>query len=216
MTGYTFDTENHIHLLDGKPLNGVTTVLGDIISKGDGIIHWAWKLGTEGKDWKNNRDDAGTKGTDIHSLVEDYVKDCITENDGLATQRITNDGVDPIKHFVEWAREQNVKFLVSEKNVYSRELWVGGICDLVLEIGGERYVGDVKTSKRIYWSQFLQMGAYQLCFEEMGEKPFDGSIIIRLGKDGSFETQMSLDTNRDKEGFKHALALYKIKRTFGV
>lgn len=213
---YSFDTENHIHLFDGKPLHGVTTVLGDIISKGDGIIHWAWKLGKEGKDWKDNRDDAGTKGTDVHSLVEEYVGMCIETNEGLAIRTLETNYWSPIDRLTHWASDNSVTFRASEKNVHSQELWIGGICDLVLEIDGKRYVGDVKTSKRIYWSQFLQMGAYQLCLEEMGEAPFDGSVIIRLGKDGSFETQMSLDTNRDKEGFKHALALYKIKRTFGV
>lgn len=212
---YEFDKQNHIHLLDGKPLHGVTTVLGDIISKGDGIIHWAWKLGKEGKDWKDNRDDAGTKGTDVHALVEDYVNDCMENNKGKATLRVTDD-VNPIGRFVEWAIASDVTFLASEKNVYSKDLWVGGICDLILEINGKRFIGDVKTSKRIYWSQFLQMGAYQLCLEEMGEKPFDGSVIIRIGKDGTFETQSSYDMTRDKEGFTHALALYKIKKTFGV
>jgi hypothetical protein len=203
---YGFDKKNHIHLLDGKPLHGVTTVLGDIIAKGDGIIQWAWKLGREGKDWKEQRDGAGTKGTDIHLEVERYVRGCMDGTD-VSYDR-------SIKQFVDWSVASDVKFLASEKNVYSKELWVGGICDLILEIDGKRYIGDVKTSKSIYWSQFLQMGAYQLCLEEMGEKPFDGSVIIRMGKDGSFETQMSLNTDRDKQGFIHALELYKIKKTF--
>ncbi len=36
---------------DGTQVPGVTTVLGSSLGwKTPGLIHWAWKLGTEGKD----------------------------------------------------------------------------------------------------------------------------------------------------------------------
>lgn len=40
--GYEFNAEKHIHTLDGKPLNGITTVLG-VISK-PALIPWAVKM----------------------------------------------------------------------------------------------------------------------------------------------------------------------------
>ncbi len=212
--GYAFDRKLHAHTLDGKPLFGVTSVLGDIIAKGDGLVHWAWKLGKEGKDWREQRDTAGTQGTDVHAWIEGAVKYAIENNGGFI--REDAEGFDKqTNHFISWAKKNAVRFLDSERHVYSREFWIGGICDLMFEMKGLSYVGDIKTSKSVYWSQFLQMGAYQLCIEEMTGESFDGSIIIRLGKDGSFETQESLNPARDRDGFIHALELYKIKKSFG-
>ena len=47
------------YTLDGITIPGVTTVLG-IIDKSGPLIHWAWKLGMEGKDYKKVRDEPPT------------------------------------------------------------------------------------------------------------------------------------------------------------
>ena len=65
-------------------------------------------------------------------------------------------------------------------------MWCAGTTDLVLEIKGKKYIGDVKTSSAIYPEHFYQMAGYRAMLEEMGETGFDGSVVIRIGKDGKF------------------------------
>ena len=114
-----------------------------------------------------------------------------------------------MEKFVDWAIENKVKFLASEKQMYSRAMWVAGTCDFTAIINGKLIMGDIKTSSGIYGREyFFQCAGYILMAEEHGET-YDGSIIVRLGKDGSFETKESFDLEADKKGFLAALALFK-------
>ena len=246
---YSFDSKRHIHTLDGKPLTGVTTVLG-IISKGDGLIQWSANMASEyikenlrikqlngddfftineslfykiieesKKAWVKKRNTAGTQGTDIHAIVEDIITDAIKNHNGYILETKTN--IKQIQYFVDWARNNKVKFLESEKNVWSKELWIGGIVDFVCEINGEVFVGDIKTAKSIYPINFWQCSAYHYCLTEMGlYDNIKGYKIIRLGKDeldvngniikeGTFEVGENYSYDDNIEGFKSALTVYR-------
>lgn len=232
---YEFDKKKHLHLLDGKPLTGTTTVLG-IISKGDGLIQWSAneavsyvkeKAETQYNEedqavyciveneleaaktaWKRSRDKAGTQGTDVHAIIEEIIKEVIKNNDGYI---LTGKNANPqVQNFLEWAISNKVKFLESELNVYSRDLWIGGIVDMVFEIDGEVYIGDIKTAKAIYPTNYWQMSAYQYCLTEMGKyAKIKGFKVIRLGKDGSFEVGENYAYPDNIEGFKSALVVYR-------
>lgn len=229
---YEFNEAKHIHTLDGKPLTGVTTVLG-VISKGDGLIQWSaneavkyiqtkileCEAGTllenitlwleEAKTaWKGTRDKAGTQGTDVHAVIELFIKQAISTTGGVIEQKDSD--IPQVSNFLKWATENNIKFLASEQHIYSKELWIGGIVDFVYEKDGEVYVGDIKTAKAIYPTNFWQTSAYQYCLQEMGLYPnIKGFTIVRLGKDGSFETQSNYSYEDNIEGFKSALTIYR-------
>ncbi len=247
-TGYQFNEEVHLHVLDGKPLTGVTTILG-VIAK-PALIQWSADEAVKYLGWFNEKytdkekglEDlalhhkgiaglsveefykmlcearvqhvkrktaAADIGTDVHAEIEKYVKLMIQDQDGQAMAMNSYDN-DQVKKFVEWAVENKLKFLESEKHVYSRENWYGGITDLVFLKDGKKFVADIKTSSGIYGREFFfQMAGYQIALEEMGEKDFFGSTIIRCGKDGSFEVKDSFDLESDKAGFMAALALYR-------
>jgi hypothetical protein len=72
------------------------------------------------------------------------------------------------------------------------------------EIDGKKYVGDSKTSNAVYPEYFYQTAAYRMMLEEMGEKDFSGSIIIRVGKDGSFDEAKDVIFSKDYEEQKDA------------
>jgi len=232
---YKFNAEEHIHELDGKPLMGVTTVLG-VISK-PMLIQWSANMavdfirehGTveerlddyEGKiNWLTIREDylkeartahrkkkekAGDWGTEVHKAIEDWIKGKVC---GI---RLDGKGIEVFEKFQEWAEENKVEFLESEKHVWSKEHWIGGIVDLVIKLNGKKYIGDIKTSSGIYNEAFFQMGAYNLCLEEMGEhKDVEGYIVINLKKDGTMDFKIATDMELNKQAFKHALGLHKI------
>lgn len=227
--GYKFDEANHIHYLDSKPLMGVTSVL-NVIGK-EALIPWASgcavdflkehikkgkvitdEIYKEAKSaYKKKRDSAGNVGTMSHKLIESYIKS--------STEPVFGQGDDIVKkifeNFKNWSVTNKVKFLESEKNVYSRELWIGGICDFVCEIDGKIYIGDVKTSSGIYPENFWQTSAYQYCLKEMGlYDNITGHIIVNCRKDGSFDEKRSISYNEGIEAFKACLTIYKISKKF--
>lgn len=228
---YQFDEKQHIHTYDGKPLCGVTTVLG-IIAK-PALIQWSANeavkyieqnlpkfeeviknpaclqtLFQEAKyAHKMKKDKAGDWGTILHKAIENWIKDGkepALENE----QKIVFD------KFKKWSEDKKVKFLESEKHVWSKELWIGGIADMVIEIDGKKYIADIKTSSGIYDEHFFQMGAYNLCLEEMElHKDIEGYIVINLKKDGTIDFKMAVNMDINKRAFLSALELYKIKQS---
>ena len=114
-------------------------------------------------------------------------------------------------NFVNWAEENSVKFLESEKHLWSEKMWTGGIVDLVIEMNGKKYIADIKTSSGIYNEAFFQMAAYDLMLKEMGEgKDIEGYIVINLKKDGTMDLKMATDMDLNQQAFLSALSLYQI------
>lgn len=232
MERYQFDKENHIHTLDGKPLLGVTSVLS-VISK-PALVQWsaneAIKYIKENLSYKRlklfkkgylvikdkvleearmahriKKEVAGDWGTELHKAVEDWIKEKV-----IPTRLFQENQIIAFDNFVKWSKDNKVKFLESEKHIWSEKLWIGGICDMVIEMDGKKYIADIKTSSGIYNEAFFQMGAYDMCLEEMGTKDISGYIVINLKKDGKMEIKETNDMLQNREAFKFALGLYKI------
>ena len=228
---YQFNEAQHIHTFDGKPLHGVTTVLG-IIAK-PALIQWSANeavkyietnfpkfeevirnpsclttLFAEAKyAHKKRKEKAGDWGTILHKVIEEWIKDG-------KEPKLENEQKIVFDKFRKWAEDNKIRFLESEKHVWSKELWIGGIADMVIEMDGKKYIADIKTSSGIYDEHFFQMGAYNLCLEEMGlHKDIEGYIVINLKKDGSIDFKMAIDMEINKRAFKSALELYKIKQS---
>ena len=107
------------------------------------------------------------------------------------------------------------KFLASEKQVYSQTHFLAGTLDFICEIDGKKYLGDIKTSSGIYGREyFAQCAAYRMMCEEQGETGFAGSVVVRLGKDGSFEEVYSMDYENDKKLFLACLEVYRTMGNF--
>jgi hypothetical protein len=231
--GYKFDEKKHAHTLDGKPLYGVTTVL-KVLGKGDALVQWSANMAVDyvitkaskekgdhlyyrigelelneaRKAWCKTRDTAGGFGTNVHDAIEKYIKHSLPDNE---IDALSKEEAKAVMNFIEWSMENNITFKESEKHVHSKEMWVGGILDLVFVKDGKTYIGDIKTSKGIYPEYFYQMGAYDLCLQEMGlHKDIDGYAIINLKKTGEIQVEFNYGRERNQEAFKHCLALHKL------
>jgi hypothetical protein len=210
MSNFKFDPKEHKYTLNDKPLLGVTSVLK---SWGDpsGLIHWAWKLGKEGKDYRETRDEAGSHGTNVHKEIEDWIQGMIAG----AEQGFLTPPPDQVLEFTSWAVDNAVKFLDCEKKMYSEKLWLAGTCDFIAEIDGKRFVGDVKTGNSIYPNAFYQCAAYALMMEEH-EEPFDGTIVVHIPKKGGLTEYKRYDLETDKKAFLGILDAYKADATFSL
>ena len=247
---FNFNKENHTYTLDDKPLTGVTTILS-VVAK-PALIQWSAneainyveeylragntilslgeptveKMLKEARTaHRRKKEDAGQKGVDIHSLVENWIKD----------GSLPEEPNEQLINFISWAQENKVKFLASEQQVYSRKYWYAGTYDFICEIDGKKYVGDLKTSSGIYGREyFAQCAAYRLAYNEIentkersfiekllgkwpeGKDPFHGVVIVRCGKNGDFEVKYSFDYKTDKKIFLACLELYRGLQTFNA
>jgi hypothetical protein len=170
MSNYIIDTQAHrITLLDarfyfdenGKPVPSVTTIL-EAYPKDAGYFKF---LKDAGNDADTIRDEAGRRGSIVHELTERYDR-------GEEVSLLTGDGWPGYK-MLEWSMfERYVDFstrfepehLMIEQNFVSSELGFAGTIDRVMELGGKRYLVDIKTSNAIYDSYWLQLAAYRLLY----------------------------------------------------
>lgn len=233
MKEFTFDKEKHEYTLDGKLLTGVTSILG-VIAK-PFLLPWGVKLTAEEvkkrlpelkeaktakevdeilKECKRAhtkaRDKAGDKGTIIHEKIEEYVNQCLNENNGEPMEASGN----YVEQFAHWARENVSKFVFSEKRLYSEKHWYAGTVDIIYRDKNDKlWIADVKTSNGIYPEMFAQMGGYMIALEEMGDcQDFYGAVILHIDKkNGSIEDVGMNDVQMCKDFFLHANGIYKIK-----
>lgn len=154
----------------------------------------------------DNKKEAGEWGSVAHNDIEVAVKEAITNNLGyLRDEEYSNEAVE---RFATWGRGK--QFIHSEVNVYSEVMWLGGIVDLIYQEGNETYIGDIKTSKGIYPSHFIQEGLYDLqqsengFFDSEGNKvgeplKIDGYTVINIPR---INAELNVKTFRDTEGLK--------------
>lgn len=153
--------------------------------------------------------DSANKGTDLHEVLEIFVK----------TKEVKDDKIMP---FVEWANLNVKRWLWSEAHCYSKELWVGGISDVGAELNDGSYVIiDFKSSKDAYQSQFIQCAGYDIQISENGwldnkgemigklDKPISQYIIVPFGAD-KIEPKFRHNVDELREGFRSAVKLYKL------
>lgn len=125
--------------------------------------------------------DAAKDGTDMHEVMENYVKACIEKNGGKPIQEKTENP--KLQFFADWALMNVKKFLWSEMHCYSRALWLGGISDCGYEDNeGKIVILDFKSSKDVYLSQFWQCIGYAIQIEENGGFTPGGDKILEQVK----------------------------------
>ena len=157
--------------------------------------------------WQKKKD-AGDIGTLVHNWIEDYING---KDPGIPVNEMLKDSVN---NFLYWVKEKKVRFLLAEQPIYSKKHKYAGTADFICTIGGKLFLGDIKTSKGIYPEYFLQTSAYRYArAEEYPEEKYVGQVIVRVGKDGSFETATIEDDSLYKEMVKAFLAAQQLQKT---
>jgi len=194
---------NRYCLKDGTVVPGVTTIC-NMLDKPQ-LLDWAWKLGKEGKDWREERDSAGDIGTLVHELILGFLS-------GKSTNlKDRNDAVRKcFGKFVNWwiNEKPNNPEIIVEKPFISEKLKFGGQPDLY--IVDNKKLCDMKTSNGIYDSYWLQLAGYDILLRENGYK-VDEYQILWLPKDDRFDCPIKTDLRRERAIFKHLLGIYKLR-----
>lgn len=153
------------YFIDGERVPSVTQVLG-IASfiPSDALCQWAAKLAREGKDWREERNRAGTVGSAIHDAIERLPAEPERPED--FTDGEWNRVVMATKAHAAWVARRKPKVVLQELQLVSRELRVGGTPDLLVRIGEDVYLTDHKSSKSVDAKAVAQVAAYARMVEE--------------------------------------------------
>jgi len=199
---------NIYRLKNGEQVPGVTTLTGQLDKPA--LIQWAWKLGTEGKDWREARDSAGDIGTNVHDLILAYLK---------GEEVAVKDDVEGrcFEKFLDWSVAKIDPVLV-EVPLVSEKLKFGGQPDYYGYIGKDLEIVDFKTgsfdhkNKSFYETVRYQLAGYKLLLEEHGYK-VKRCRGIYLPKDNSpvYEEPMD-DLKAETRIFKHLLGIWYNRR----
>lgn len=202
----------------GIVVRGVTTILGSSLGwKTPGLVHWAWKLGSEGKDYRQERDKAATAGTLAHRCAE---------------ARITGKSVAPIlaevaeeqrakvegslRAFDAWRAETRLELVASEVPLVSEEHGFGGCIDGVGVFDGVAQLVDFKSSKDLYPDQVVQVAAYShLWTENHPDLPIKAWHVLRWGEEGDFHhhSLSALSIAAGWRVFLACLEIYNLRKT---
>jgi genome maintenance exonuclease 1 len=141
--------------------------------------NWRKKVGEEEANRVNKA--ATSRGTDLHSLVENY----------LLNQELPE--VQPISQFLFKIAKQELNNINNiyalESSLYSKVLGIAGTVDCIAEYKGELAIIDFKTSKKPKpkdWIEhyFVQCAAYACMFYEITGIPVKKLVILMSCEDG--------------------------------
>lgn len=203
-----FYPESHRYYVNGKPKSGVTTFIG-IKDKSRALVSWATELAedtlinalTAGKEVTEGmvieacglhevrKQEASDIGTEIHDWAEQYIKHKLKQkgSDGKVTpmsempeKKEVQIGVTA---FLDWEKERKVKFVSTERVVYSKKHDFIGKMDIEAIVDGDLCLVDLKSSNGLYNSVNMQTAAYVKADEEESKREYVGRWAIRLAKE---------------------------------
>lgn len=167
-TGRTYKTP------EGKRYPSVTTVLGD--ESKAGIIAWRKRIGEEEANKISSQ--AGTRGTAVHTLAENYINNDPNWAKGAMPSNLF--AFNQIKPILD-SNMDNV--YAQEVPLYSDRLQVAGRVDLIADWVGQLSIVDFKTSRKpkkeeYIQNYFMQASFYAAAFYEMTGIPIKRSVIL--------------------------------------
>ncbi len=138
--------------------------------------------------FKEISDKALDIGTEVHGLIEIFIKEAIKGNIILLKDdKFKNESIfNGYKAFIDWQTENIKEWLETEKTVYSLQYGYAGTLDAKALFNDDKIrIIDFKTSKAIYDDNIMQIAAYKYAEDELNKfQPIsNGMGILRLDKE---------------------------------
>jgi hypothetical protein len=166
---------------------------------------------------------AAEEGTQVHEMIEEYLN-------GNEVNFLNQQGYpqyDPdvwqmFLRFVEFWETHKPTLIETEVHLFSDELKIAGTCDLIVEINGELWLLDLKTSNQIQTVYELQTAVYGQCYEECFGKKIDryGILWLKSSKRGSKKDKMQgkgWEVVESTRTFEENIDIFKtVKRLFDL
>jgi hypothetical protein len=198
-------------LPDGTQVPGGSTIskLGD---DAGALIHWAWKLGCEGKNYRDVSKEACDIGTLAHFYIEAFLNGFVADLSDY-TQEERDKALVCYHKFVDWWDEQSLEKVATEIQLVNEAYRYGGTIDLIAKRkNGDHVLLDFKTSKKISDSYWRQAAGYAALWDgnQPPEKKITSHAILRIGKqdEGDFEVVWKDDLYKEWNVFQKQVDLY--------
>lgn len=167
---------------------------------------------------------AGETGHDAHAWIENYILAGLKQDRDVPAYPKDPRAAKACTAMLRWETAHNVRWVSTERKVYSRTFNFAGTMDGLAHIDScndpicckttfknRLSIVDWKTSNYLYLEYLLQTAAYWQAFTEETGQVIKDRWIIRLGKeDGEFDPWHAEGWalfQEDFEGFRHALDL---------
>jgi len=214
-----FEGEGEKHkFYDGKgnDILSVSKITG-VIDKSPGLMGWVAKmmglyLLTE-KDKGNDRitEELIIQAKNEYRFVQQKAKDVGKEIHEWIHQKIVGNNpampedeqvINGITAYLKFQKEYKVKWIETERCVYSKKYKFGGFLDGIGIMGKELILPDFKSSNGFYPEMEIQLAGYDIAYtEETGKKP-KRHFILRFGKNtGEFEIKEIKEMEKNREAF---------------
>lgn len=227
-TEITFYPNSHQYRIDGKIIPSVTSILG-MIDKSRQLLKWSENLTREFltsyigmplesttienavTQYAQKRDTAGDIGHQVHDWIHSFIKSVMNGTEEPVMDNLQQEVLNGIMGFLKWYNKHNVKFLNTEKVVYSKKYNYVGTFDVLMYVDRKLTLGDYKTGKSIYPEFKLQLAAYDLALkEELQTLKVKQYLILHFNKeDGSFEAKTY---KPDRQSFRVFTGILSLKR----
>jgi hypothetical protein len=173
--------------VDGVPVPGVTSVLGQLGWAQGALMWWANQAGLKGQTLEEARQTATGVGTRVHDMIEADLTgrkppfcDWLDDDQELQVQT-------SMSAFQAWRDAVGLEVVEVESEIVDAELMIGGRIDLVARVSGNLSIVDWKTAKAIYPKDLCQVAAYANMWSVARKQKVTHCHILRVGKDdGSF------------------------------
>jgi hypothetical protein len=203
-----FFPDSHIYMVNGKRKTGVTTYLS-ILDKSRPLVIWATELAedylldklkggpvlisekeiyTACSLHAVKKEEAANIGTEIHDWAERYIRHKLKEKGATMPEMPERKEVQiGAMAFLDWEKEHKVKFVSTERVVYSKKHDFIGKMDIEAIVDGDLVLVDLKSSNGLYNSVCMQTAAYVKADEEESGRDYKGRWAIRLSKETESE-----------------------------
>jgi hypothetical protein len=135
---------------------GVTTIL-EAYYKGYGFYEWLKQVGFNADEILKK---AGDQGSNVHSLIELYLKGLEIKWELDGKQMYELEEWKMACKFVEFFEKYNPEILTIEFKFCDIDLGYGGCIDLICKLNNQIWLIDHKTSNYIHKTHELQLSAY--------------------------------------------------------
>lgn len=157
-------TDNRFYTAEsGSFIPSVTTIL-QAYPKDAHFFQWLKQVGN---DADTIRDEAGRRGSIVHSLTERYdagEEINLLDNGGNINFKMSEWTM--FERYVEYRKQVQQDIMFSEINFISETLGYAGTVDRIVNINGKTYLIDIKTSNTIYDHYWCQLAAYNELIKE--------------------------------------------------
>jgi len=162
--------------------------------------------------WNEKRD----RGTSTHDFVEQSIL-------GVAIDPADfGDAEGNARSWLRFVEKYDPRFIMSEATVFNLRYGYAGTLDSIMEVGGQRWLVDVKSGPKVYFEHHLQLAAYRYAegvyvsagvVEPMPD--VDAAGVLLLGEDRYKFEEVTAGPDAFERGFASLLTLFRYKEAHG-